>query len=67
MRAVYDLIVGICSAVDVLANTFSIYFLSIGKIDGKTAGVIADATVSVTGIILGICSRFVKDDLTKKK
>ena len=33
----------------------------------NTAGVIADTTVSLTGIILGICSRYVKDDLTKKK
>lgn len=66
-KNVYDLIVGICSAVDVLANTFSIYFLSVGKIDGRTAGVIADTTVSLTGIILGICSRYVTDDLTKKK
>ena len=66
-KNVYDLIVGICSAVDVLANTFSIYFMSIGKIDGKTAGVIADATVGVTGLVLGICSRFVTDNVTKKK
>ena len=66
-KNVYDLIVGICSAVDILANTFSIYFLSVGKIDGRTAGVIADATVGVTGIVLGICSRYVTDGLTKKK
>lgn len=66
-KNVYDLIVGICSAIDVLANTFSIYFLSVGKIDGKTAGVIADTTVGITGLVLGICSRYVTDDLTKKK
>lgn len=66
-KNIYDLIVGICSAVDIIANTLSVYFCSVGKIDGKTAGVIADATVGVTGLVLGVCSRYIKEDLTKKK
>lgn len=66
-KNVYDLIVGICSAVDILANTFSVFFLKQGKIDAIAAASIADITVGVTGIVLGVCSRYIKEDLTKKK
>ena len=66
-KNVYDLIVGICSAVDILANTISVFFLSQGKIDGKTASVIADVTVGVTGLVLGVCSRYIKDAPVQKK
>lgn len=66
-KNVYDLIVGICSAVDILANTISVFFLSQGKIDGKTANVIADVTVGVTGLVLGVCSRYITDASVQKK
>ena len=66
-KNVYDLIVGICSAVDILANTISVFFLSQGKIDGKTASVIADVTVGVTGLVLGVCSRYITDAPIQKK
>lgn len=66
-KNVYDLIVGICSAVDILANTISVFFLSQGKIDGKTASVIADVTVGVTGLVLGVCSRYITDAPVQKK
>ena len=66
-KNVYDLIVGICSAVDILANTISVFFLSQGKIDGKTASVIADVTVGVTGLVLGVCSRYITDSPVQKK
>jgi len=66
-KNVYDLIVGICSAVDILANTISVFFLSQGKIDGKTANVIADVTVGVTGLVLGVCSRYITDAPVQKK
>ncbi len=66
-KNVYDLIVGICSAVDILANTISVFFLSQGKIDGKTASVIADVTVGVTGLVLGVCSRYITDVPVQKK
>ena len=66
-KNVYDLIVGICSAVDILANTFSVFFLAQGKIDAKTSAVIADVTVTVTGLVLGVCSRYIKEDVQKKK
>jgi hypothetical protein len=58
----YDLLVGISVAINGLANTIGVYLLSTGKIDAKTAGLIADTTVAVTGIALGICARFIKDN-----
>ncbi len=66
-KNLYDLIIGICSAVDILSNTVSVYLLAQGKIDGKTAGAIADVTVGVTGIVLGVCSRYVTDNTIEKK
>lgn len=66
-KNVYDLIVGICSAVDILANSISVYLLSQGKIDAKAAASIADVTVGVTGLVLGVCSRYIKEDVQKKK
>lgn len=66
-KNVYDLIVGICSAVDILANSISVYLLSQGKIDATAAAVVADVTVTVTGLVLGVCSRYIKEDVQKKK
>ena len=66
-KNVYDLLVGLAAVVDGLASTLSIYFFSIGKIDGKTAGVIADTTVAVTGLVLGVCSRYITDKPVEKK
>ena len=66
-KNVYDLLVGVSVALNGLADTISIYLLATGKIDGKIAGLIADTTVAVTGLALGICARFIKEDVTKKK
>lgn len=63
----YDLLVGISVAINGLAVTISTYLLATGKIDGKTAGLISDTTVAVTGLALGICSRFIKDGTIEKK
>ena len=61
-KNVFDLITGIATAIDGLASTISIFLFSTGKISGVTAGVIADTTVALTGIVLGICSRYIKDE-----
>lgn len=63
----YDLLVGISVAINGLADTVSIYLLATGKIDGKIAGLIADTTVAVTGLALGICARFIDDTKKAKK
>lgn len=57
----YDLLVGISVALYGLADTISIYLLATGKIDGKTAAIITDVTVTVTGLVLGtwyLCSLY---------
>ena len=63
-KNLYDLIVGISVAVNGLADTLSIYLLATGKIDGKTAAIITDVTV--TGLVLGICSRYIPEGEQKK-
>ena len=63
----YDLLVGIVTAVEGLIGSFCIYFGVTGKIDGKTAAAIADSAVVVGGAVLGVCARFIKEDVTKKK
>ena len=65
-KNLYDLLVGISVAINGLADTISIYLLAVGKVDGKTAGLIADTTVAVTGVILGICARFIPEGEQKK-
>lgn len=61
----YDLLVGISVAINGLADTISIYLLSVGKIDGRTAAVVADVTATLTGLALGICSRYIEDNGTQ--
>lgn len=65
-KNVFDLITGIATAVDGVAGTLSVFLLSTGKISGVTASVITDVTVTLTGLVLGICSRYIKDEKTKK-
>jgi hypothetical protein len=63
----FDLLVAITTAVEGLVSGFCVYFAATGKIDTKVANAIADSVIGVCGLALGICSRFIKDDLTKKK
>lgn len=63
----YDLLVGIATAINGLAGTISVYLLATSKIDGKTASLITDVTVGVTGLVLGICSRYIDDTKKLKK
>lgn len=65
-KNLYDLLVGISVALNGLADTISIYLLAIGKIDGKTAAIITDVTVTVTGLVLGICARYIPEGEKKK-
>lgn len=65
-KNLYDLLVGISVALNGLADTISIYLLATGKIDGKTAAIITDVTVTVTGLVLGICSRYIPEGEQKK-
>ena len=63
----FDLLVGIVTAVEGIVSAFCVYFASTGKIDVKIANAIADSVIGVGGLALGICSRFIKEDVTKKK
>ena len=63
----FDLLVGIVTAVEGLVTAFCVYFAATGKIDSKIANAIADSVIGVGGLALGICSRFIKEDVTKKK
>ena len=63
----YDLLVVIVTAIEGLVSGFCVYFASTGKIDIKIANAIADSVIGVGGLVLGICSRFIKNDVTKKK
>ena len=65
-KNLYDLLVGISIAINGLADTISIYLLATGKIDGKTAAIITDVTVTITGLILGICARYIPEGKQKK-
>lgn len=49
-----------------LADTISIYLLATGKIDGKTAAIITDVTVTITGLVLSICARYIPEGEKKK-
>ena len=63
----FDLLVGIVTAVEGLVTAFCVYFAATGKIDSKIANAIADSVIGVGGLALGICSRFIKEDVAKKK
>lgn len=63
----FDLLVGIVTAIEGVVSAFCVYFASTGKIDAKIANAIADSVIGVGGLALGICSRFIKEDLAKKK
>ena len=63
----FDLLVGIVTAVEGLVTAFCVYFAATGKIDSQIANAIADSVIGVGGLALGICSRFIKEDVTKKK
>ena len=66
-KNLFDLIVGIVTAVEGVVSAFCVYFAATGKIDAKIANAIADSVIGVGGLALGICSRFIKEDVTKKK
>ena len=63
----FDLLVVIATAINGLTSGFCVYFAAIGKIDAKVGNAIADSVIGITGLALGICSRFIKEDVTKKK
>lgn len=63
----FDLLVVIATAVEGLVSGFCVYFASTGKIDVKIANAIADSVIGISGLALGICSRFIKDQPTIKK
>lgn len=65
-KNLYDLLVGISVAINGLADTISIYLLATGKIDGKTAAIVTDVTLTITGLILGICARYIPEGEQKK-
>lgn len=65
-KNVYDLIVVIVTAVEGLTSGICVYLTSIGKLDVKVANAIADSVIGIGGLGLGIASRFIKEDLTKK-
>lgn len=63
----FDLLVAIVTAVEGVVSGFCVYLAATGKIDTKIANAIADSVIGVGGLALGICSRFIKEDVTKKK
>lgn len=63
----FDLLVAIVTAVEGVVSGVCVYIAATGKIETKIANAIADSVIGVGGLALGICSRFIKEDLTKKK
>lgn len=63
----FDLLVGIVTAVEGLVSAFCVFFAATGKIDTKVANAIADSVIGAGGLALGICSRFITDEVSKKK
>lgn len=66
-RTFFDLLVVIVTAVEGVVSGVCVYLAATGKIDTKIANAIADSVIGVGGLTLGICSRFIKEDVTKKK
>jgi len=65
-KNVFDLVTAIVTGLEVIADGVCVFLGSTGKIDAKTATAIGGSVTIVGGAVLGVCARFITDNVTKK-
>lgn len=63
----YDLLVGIITGIEVIADAVFVFLGVTGKIDQKVATAWAGSVTIIGGAILGVCARFIDDTKKLKK
>ena len=64
---IYDLIVGIVTGVEVIADAVFVFLGATGKMDLKISTAWAGSVTIIGGAILGVCARFIDDTKKAKK
>ena len=64
-KNLYDLIVGLVTAAEVAADAIFVYLGATGKMDLKTATAWGGSVTIIGNAALGVCARFIKEDVKK--
>lgn len=62
----YDLLVGIVTGIEVLAEAIFVFLGATGKMDLKVSTAWAGSVTIIGGAVLGVCARFIDDTKAKK-
>ena len=66
-KNIYDLIVGIVTGIEVIADAVFVFLGATGKMDLKFATAWAGSVTIIGGAVLGVCARFIEDTKKAKK
>ena len=64
-KNLYDLIVGLVTAAEVAADAIFVYLGVTGKMDAKAATAWGGSVTIIGNAVLGVCARFIKDEVKK--
>lgn len=66
-KNIYDLIVGIVTGIEVIADAVFVFLGATGKMDLKLSTAWAGSVTIIGGAVLGVCARFIDDTKKAKK
>ena len=65
-KNVFDLITAIVTGLEVIAEGVCVFLGATAKLDVKTATAIGGSVTIVGGAVLGVCARFITNEVEKK-
>ena len=66
-KNLYDLIVAVVTGLEVISDGVFVYLGVTGRMDARTATTWGGSVTIIGNAVLGVCARFIKDGIEKKK